>query len=907
MLCKELRFIIISILIIHTVNIYGQLNRIGFNDQDLFLNGVNVAWINFARDIGPSPTDFKAFADMFLDIHDHRGNAVRLWLHTNGVETPEFDENGYVIGPGDSAISDLRKILDIAWRREVGIILCLWSFDMLRENLPDYIKERNKKLLTNDEYVSSYIENCLVPMVDSLKDHPAVIAWEIFNEAEGMSNEFGWDFTEHVPMADIQKFVNLCAGAIHRTDPDAKVTNGTWALFALTDVVLQTSDYKNVSKNYYKDSELMGAGGDSLGYMDFYCLHYYDYPYYPDSPFYRPFSYWQIDKPLVIAEFHTKAYRTGESRYSEPDTLFRRLYKLGYAGALAWSWTDLQTSSRELMRYNMFDIWNNYRDEVDIKGKWGQWPKINLLNPKEGYVYKDSSDIEIKAKAWDEDGNLAFVEFYVNDSLVGVDSVYSEDDSDSIYIFLLEKVPSGFYTVFAVAYDSVGNYRESQKVNINVGVGGVKIEAESGQLSGDAVVKTDQQGYSGSGYVFMDHEPPEDSICITFYSLLEGNFPLKIGYSNPYDTEKYNFLYVNGDRIGEIFFPKTGQEWSIVDAGMIPVKKGKNTLSIVAFWGWTLFDYFYIIGLRTTLEEDLVAYFTFDELADTSTIVKDASAGNSGKLYNTEIVEGVEGNALSFNGSSYCLIEDDFSLDISDQITICAWVMLEDASGNQNLIQKGKNYGFFELRENNSRIYNVFYSDRYQEWRIFPYTINKDEMTGSWHHFGFVYDGDNIRNFIDGLLDTIYIYSGLLSINDDYLGIGINSPYNDAFFKGRVDEIRIYSRALSDEEIFNIYKKYEQSIENQEEYVALDYELLQNYPNPFNAYTVIRFTLPEEENVKLIVYDLVGRKVKEVLNCKVKPGYYSVRIDMDNMPSGIYFYQLITANKRITRKMILLK
>jgi hypothetical protein len=216
-------------------------SRISYNNQQLFLSGMNVAWVNFAADIGPGPTNLNAFRAMFDTIHANGGNSMRLWLHTTGASTPEFNSNGIVVGPGNNTISDLRAILDLASERKVGLMLCLWSFDMLLKSRGSTITDRAMLLLTDTSAIRAYTEKALVPMVDALKGHPGIIAWEVFNEAEGMSNEYGWGDVYHVPMAAIQRFVNRVAGEIHRTDPSAQVTTGAWSFIALSDVTPSAS------------------------------------------------------------------------------------------------------------------------------------------------------------------------------------------------------------------------------------------------------------------------------------------------------------------------------------------------------------------------------------------------------------------------------------------------------------------------------------------------------------------------------------------------------------------------------------------------------------------------------------------------------------------------------------------
>jgi len=82
---------------------------------------------------------------------------------------------------------------------------------MLRSSNSTTVLNRNRLMLTDTAYTNAYINNCLIPMIDSLRGHPAIVDWEIFNEAEGMSNEFGWTGIDHVAMSDIQRFVNLCS------------------------------------------------------------------------------------------------------------------------------------------------------------------------------------------------------------------------------------------------------------------------------------------------------------------------------------------------------------------------------------------------------------------------------------------------------------------------------------------------------------------------------------------------------------------------------------------------------------------------------------------------------------------------------------------------------------------------
>jgi hypothetical protein len=85
------------------------------------------------------------------------------------------------------------------------------------------------------------------------------------------------------------------------------------------------------------------------------------------------------------------------------------------------------------------------------------------------------------------------------------------------------------------------------------------------------------------------------------------------------------------------------------------------------------------------------------------------------------------------------------------------------------------------------------------------------------------------------------------------------------------------------------------------------YSLSQNYPNPFNPSTVIKFTLPQSQGVKLVIFDILGREVKTLVNEVRNAGVYEVNFDASALSSGVYFYRLVTDNFTDTKRMLLVK
>ena len=86
-----------------------------------------------------------------------------------------------------------------------------------------------------------------------------------------------------------------------------------------------------------------------------------------------------------------------------------------------------------------------------------------------------------------------------------------------------------------------------------------------------------------------------------------------------------------------------------------------------------------------------------------------------------------------------------------------------------------------------------------------------------------------------------------------------------------------------------------------------EFVLKQNYPNPFNAMTTISFSLKSAGYCQINVYDILGQKIKTLINSFLRGGNHRIIFHADNIQSGVYFYQLINAKHNEIRSMILLK
>ena len=132
-------------------------------------------------------------------------------------------------------------------------------------------------------------------------------------------------------------------------------------------------------------------------------------------------------------------------------------------------------------------------------------------------------------------------------------------------------------------------------------------------------------------------------------------------------------------------------------------------------------------------------------------------------------------------------------------------------------------------------------------------------------------------------------------------------------FVGIIHEVAIFDKALTADEVSYLYDNFDWSAgltaveENDVTALPGQFGLAQNYPNPFNPVTKISYTVRKGEQVKLIVFDILGKEVTTLVNGYKNPGTYNVTFNARDLTSGVYYYQLQTKTGTVTKKMVLMK
>jgi len=194
----------------------------------------------------------------------------------------------------------------------------------------------------------------------------------------------------------------------------------------------------------------------------------------------------------------------------------------------------------------------------------------------------------------------------------------------------------------------------------------------------------------------------------------------------------------------------------------------------------------------------LAAHYTFDEGAGTT--VNDASGnGNTGTVEGTPSwVAGIVDGAMEFDGTVYVNCGNGPSLQIRDAITIAAWIKVDAFTvGWEAILAKGDN-SYRMSRGNEFGDYLHFGCNGLSGGNV---TGTSVVTTGTWRHAAAVYDGQYAYIYLDGTEDIRVASTGQIDESTNDLYIAENSGATGRQLGGLVDDVRIYNRALSPEEI----------------------------------------------------------------------------------------------------------
>lgn len=265
--------------------------------------------------------------------------------------------------------------------------------------------------------------------------------------------------------------------------------------------------------------------------------------------------------------------------------------------------------------------------------------------------------------------------------------------------------------------------------------------------------------------------------------------------------------------------------------------------------------------------------------------------------------------AGEFNGlDSYVYVPNSASLSAPDSAcTQAAWIYLYGPS----LV--GTGFGPITMKSatlENAFMYRMIasqvgFGSAFNNWLTHVSTPQPLDLD-RWYHVATVFDGSTLRFFLDGVaVDTVAM---ALTIVQDArpLTIGADTPGVLEIFNGRIDELRIYDRALGNEEIADLYGGL----------VGVDSPgtdpqttLGPGFPNPAAAGTRVSFSLASAGPLRLDVYDVGGRVVRTLLEGTVQAGRHTAIWDgLDTgggrVPAGVYFVRLRSGTVDLSRRLI---
>jgi hypothetical protein len=317
---------------------------------------------------------------------------------------------------------------------------------------------------------------------------------------------------------------------------------------------------------------------------------------------------------------------------------------------------------------------------------------------------------------------------------------------------------------------------------------------------------------------------------------------------------------------------------------------------------------FCCLSAQVNQDASLIAFYPFNKNAN-----DESGNNNHGIVYDAVMTTdrfNNDSSAYEFNGfSSYISIPDSPGLQSpSNELTQVAWIYIYGWS------EVGAAFGPVLMKSNsgdNAFQYRLSVSESGLNTAINHWenavTIFDTLNFNTWYLIASTLRNDTVKAYINGLFIGEGTLTGPVNPDSRPLEIGRDVPGATEVFNGKIDDIRIYNRALSDTEIQTLFEGNLGIFPDDQTVNPKELILFQNHPNPFNGWTEINWYSSRFSHVVLKVYDVNGLEVITLLDENQSPGTHRIPLNAEGLPGGVYFIRIQANGRSEVQKIIILK
>lgn len=320
---------------VHAQRVSVSGNKFLVNGKEIVMNGANTPW-NKWNDFGGGYTSTWWDAE-FKRIKIAGGNSTRIWISCNGDVGLKISADGTVTGATALFWSHLDDMFKLAEKNKIYIKATLISFDHFKNSHTTFQSWRN--MVSNDEKVTSFINNYVNPFVAKYKNNPYLWAIDVCNEIEWVNQnaECG-----NIPWKRLQYLVARTASAVH---------DSSQVLVSLGSAAIKWISTK-YEGNFWSDANLKAQFNKSNARLDFYSPHFYGWTVKWFGNFAvdkSPADYGIDDRPCVIGENPAKGvFNDGvtPSLVVPAAEMFIGAYNKGWKGLMPWTSNGVDSNGK---------------------------------------------------------------------------------------------------------------------------------------------------------------------------------------------------------------------------------------------------------------------------------------------------------------------------------------------------------------------------------------------------------------------------------------------------------------------------------------------------------------------------------------------------------------------------------